>query len=84
MALHAASRTADAAKVPVARLRTTYTHLKADERERNLLGPQPTTRPKDAPGLKVREIVRERLDLLLAQGIGDVGHRCHPAAGALA
>ncbi len=30
----------------------------------------------------MREIMRERVDFLLAQGIGDIGHRRHGAAGA--
>ena len=28
--------------------------------------------------------MRERLDFLFAQGISDVGHRCHPATRAFA
>ena len=32
----------------------------------------------------MREIMRKRFDLLLAEGKGDIGHRRHGAAGAYA
>src|SRR6266404_1738310 len=36
---------------------------------------------RDAPPSQMREIMRQRLDLFLAEGKGDIGHRRHRAAG---
>ena len=34
-----------------------------------------------ADNSQMREIMRQRLDFLFAEGIGDIGHRRHGAAG---
>ena len=75
--------------MPVPKLRTAYTHLKAYEKQRGSVSAATVrcsaldgaTVPSRASPSEMREIMRQRGDFLVAQGIGDIRHRGPGAAG---